>query len=61
MQIWKLCGKKWRQNDVITKNDKKMHTEKPVKLYIIRNVLMRAIQKCKFNRIRVILSTVVGI
>ena len=37
------------RNDVITKNNEKMRTsEKPVKLYSIRKVLTRAIQKCKF-------------
>ena len=37
MQIWRPCDKKWRHNDVITKNNEKMRTsEKPVKLYIIQ-------------------------
>ena len=41
---------KWRQNDVITKNNGKMRTSaKPDKLYIIRKVFTRAMQKCTFN------------
>ena len=46
MQIWKPCDKKRCHNDVITKNNKKMRpSNKPVKLYISRKVLTRAIQK----------------
>ena len=49
-------------NDVLTKDNGKMRmSEKPVKLYIIRKVLKRAIQKCTFYRIGVILSKVMGI
>ena len=49
-------------NDVITKNNGKMRmSEEPVKLYIIRKVLRRAIQKFTFYRIGVILSKVIGI
>ena len=48
MQIWKPCDKKWRHN-VITKNNGKMRTSaEPSKIYIVRKVLMRAIQKCNF-------------
>ena len=36
-------------------------SEKPVKLYIIRKVLTRAIQKCKFYQIWAILSKIMGI
>ena len=55
MKIWKPCDKKWRHNDVITKNNGKMRTsEKPVKLYTIRKVFTKAIQKCKFYQIWVI-------
>ena len=40
MQIWKLCDKKWRHDDVITRNKGKMQTsKKSVKLYIIWKVL----------------------
>ena len=62
MQIWMPCDKKWRHNDVITKNNEKMWTsEKQVKLYIIRKVLTRSIDKCKFDKIWIILSKVMGI
>ena len=62
MQIWKLCDKKWRHNDIITNNNEKMRTSaKPNKLYIIRKVLMRAIQKCTFYWIWVTMSKVMGI
>ena len=45
MQIWKLNNNKWRHNNVITKNNGKIQTfSKPNTLYIIRKVLMRAIQ-----------------
>ena len=61
-QIWKPCDKKWRHNDIITKNNEKMRTSaKPNKLYIIRKVLMRAIQKCIFYWIWVTMSKVIGI
>ena len=53
MQIWKPCDKKWRQNDVITKNNGKMWTsEKSVKLYSIRKVLTRAIQNESFIKFK---------
>ena len=62
MQIWKPYDKKWRHDDVITENNRKMQTsKKSVKLYIIQKVLMRAIEKCKFYKIWVILSKVMGI
>ena len=49
IQIWKPCDKKWRHNDIITKNNRKMRTSaKPNKLYIIQKVLMRAIQNILF-------------
>ena len=49
MQNWKPYDKKWRHNDIITKNNGETRTSvKPNKLYIIRNVLMRVIQKCTF-------------
>ena len=62
MQIWKPCDKKLCHNDVISKNNRKVRTsEKPVKLYIIRKVLMIAIKKCKFDQIWVIESKVMDI
>ena len=45
MQTWKLNNNKWRHNDIITKNNGKIRTSvKPNKLYVIRKVLIRAIQ-----------------
>ena len=42
MQIWKLNNKKWRHNNVITKNNGKIQTfSKPKKLYIIQKVLIQ--------------------
>ena len=62
MQIWKPCDKKWRHNDIITKNNGKMQTSaKPNKLYIIRKALMRAVQKCTFYWIRATMSKVMEI
>ena len=62
MKIWKPCDKKWRHNDIITKNNGKMRTStKPNKLYIIRKVLMRAIQKFTFYWIWITMSKVMGI
>ena len=62
MQIWKPYDKKWRHNDIITKNNGKMWTSaKPNKLYITRKVLMRAIQKCTFYWIWTTMSKVMGI
>ena len=62
IQIWKPCDKKWRHNDIITKNNGKMRTSsKPNKLYIIRKVLMRAIQKCTFYWIWVTMLKVMSI
>ena len=49
MEIVKLCDKNLRHNDIITKKNGKMRTSaKPNELYIIRKVLMRAIQNCTF-------------
>ena len=46
MQIWKPCDKKWRHNDVITKNNGKMRTsEKSINLYKIRNGLDESYSK----------------
>ena len=62
MQIWKPCDKKWRHNDIITKNNGKMRTfAKPNKLYITRKVLMRAIQKRTFHWIWATMSKAMGI
>ena len=56
MHIWKPCDKKWRHNDVITKNN-----GKPIKLYVIRKVFTRAVQNCKLYQIWTILSKVMDI
>ena len=62
MQIWKKCDKKWRHNDLITENNRKIGTsEKPTKLYIIRKVLTRTIQKCRFCQIWTFSSKGMGI
>ena len=62
MQIWKPCDKKWRHNDIISKNNRKVRTSaKPNKLYIVRKVLMRAIQKSTFYWIWATMSKVMGI
>ena len=44
VQIWKPCDQKWRHND----NGKMRTSSKPNKLFIIRKVLMRAIQNVLF-------------
>ena len=41
---------------LLPKNGKMRTSEKPVKSYILRKVLTRAIQKCTFYQIWVILS-----
>ena len=55
----------WRHDDVITKNNGnngKMQTlAEPNKIYIVRKVLMRAIQKCNFYWISTTVSIVMGI
>ena len=61
-QIWKPCDMKLHHYDVITKNNRKIRaSEKPVKLFIIRKFLTKAIQKCSADQIRATLSNVVGI
>ena len=61
MEIWKLNNNKWRHGDVVTKNNGKIRTSaKPNKLYITRNVLTTAIQKCTFYWIWATVSRVTG-
>ena len=62
MHIWKVNNNKKRYNDVITKNKPKIWTSaKPIKLYIIRKVLTRGVQKCSFSWMRATMSKVMGI
>ena len=62
MQVWKPCDTKWHHDDIISKNNRKMRiSAKPNKLYIVRKVLMRGTQKCRFYWIWAFMSKVMGI
>ena len=62
MVIWKYNNKKCRPLDVISKNNGKCRTSaKQSKLYIIRKILIRAIQRCTFYWIWATVSKVMSI
>ena len=61
MQIWKSRDYKWRHYKKMKDNSKMRTLSEPNKIYIVRKVLKRAIQKCNFYWIWATVSKVMGI